>query len=251
MRSLQAVGKELLRGAVQLILPAVCAVCSRSLNPTEFNFCSECRSALTTDTFSTCPFCAATVGFHALVEDGCPQCRTSNLKFEKAIRLGPYEGLLREIILRMKNRNGETMAELIGELWAEHAEPRLREFAADFIIPVPLHWWRRWNRGYNQSEALAMMLASRLKIPCRPGWLRRIRNTPQQTSQTPSERKKNVRGAFRARSWTPIRGKRVLLVDDVLTTGSTCSEAARALREAGASQVSVAILARSHNLGKI
>jgi ComF family protein len=174
-----------------------------------------------------------------------------NLQFEKAIRLGPYENLLREIILRMKNQKGETLAELVGELWAEYAERRLRELAADVVIPVPLHWWRRWNRGYNQSEALAIMVASRLKIPCRPGWLRRIRHTPQQTSQTPSERKENVRGAFRARAWTPIQGKRVLLVDDVLTTGSTCSEAARALRQAGASHVNAAVLARSHNPGKI
>jgi len=251
MRSLQAAGKELLRGAVQLVFPAVCGACHRSLNADESNFCSECRPALTTDPFSTCPLCAATVGFHASVEQGCPQCRTSSLHFEKAIRLGPYENLLREIILRMKNRNGETLAELIGELWAEYAEARLRVFTPDVVIPVPLHWWRRWNRGYNQSEALATMLASRLKLPCRPSWLRRIRHTPQQTSQTPSERRENVRGAFRAGSWASLRGKRVLLVDDVLTTGSTCSEAARALRKAGASQVSVAVLARSHNSGKM
>jgi ComF family protein len=151
----------------------------------------------------------------------------------------------------MKNRNGETLAELIGELCAEYAEARLRKFAADVVIPVPLHWWRRWNRGYNQSEALAIMLALRLKLPCRPGWLRRIRHTPEQTSQTPSERRENVRGAFRAGSWASLRGKRVLLVDDVLTTGSTCSDAARALRKAGASQVAVAVLARSRNSGKM
>src|SRR6516225_3651564 len=119
MKRLQ-VGRELLQGAVQLVFPAVCGACSRSLNAGESNFCSECRSALTTDPFSTCPFCAATVGFHASVEDGCPQCRTANLHFEKAIRLGPYENLLREIILRMKNQKGETLAELVGELWAEY-----------------------------------------------------------------------------------------------------------------------------------
>ncbi len=251
MKSLPAAGRELFQGALQLIFPAVCGACNRSLTADESNFCSECRSALTTDPFSTCPFCAATIGSHASVQDGCPQCRASHFHFERALRLGPYEGLLREVILRLKNRDGETLAELIGELWAEHAAARLRDFAADVVIPVPLHWWRRWHRGYNQSETLAIMLASRLRVPCRPGWLRRIRHTPQQTSQTPAERKENVRGAFRARSWAPLRGKKVLLVDDVLTTGSTCHEAARALRKAGAVQVAVAVLARSHNPGKI
>jgi ComF family protein len=151
----------------------------------------------------------------------------------------------------MKNRNGETLAEMVGGLWAEHAETRLREAGADVVIPIPLHWWRRWSRGYNQSEALANMLASRLKLPCRPRWLRRIRHTPQQTLQTPTERKANVRGAFQARSMARLRGKNVLLVDDVLTTGSTCHEAARALRDAGAIQVMVAVLARSHNPGRM
>jgi ComF family protein len=151
------------------------------------------------------------------------------------------------MILRMKTLSGETLAEMIGGLWAEFSESRLQEVAADVVIPVPLHWWRRWRRGYNQSEALAIMLASRLSLPCRTGWLRRIRHTRQQTSQTPTDRKENVRGAFRARFGTRVRGKKVLLVDDVLTTGNTCSEAARALCEAGAKQVVVAVLARSHS----
>jgi ComF family protein len=159
--------------------------------------------------------------------------------------------LLRYIILRLKNSNGETLAEQVGALWAKCAEARLRQIAPDVVIPIPLHWWRRWKRGYNQSEALAIMLASRLKLPCRPGWLRRVRHTSQQTSQTPTERKENVRGAFRARSMAKLRGKKVLLVDDVLTTGSTCHDAALALREAGASQVVVAVLARSLNPGKL
>jgi predicted amidophosphoribosyltransferase len=93
------------------------------------------------------------------------------------------------------------------------------------------------------SCALARALAARLSLPCHPRWLRRIRNTPKQTAQTPTGRRENVRGAFRAPRRARLRGKAVLLVDDVLTTGSTCSEAARALREAGAARVVVAVLA--------
>jgi predicted amidophosphoribosyltransferase len=105
---------------------------------------------------------------------------------------------------------------------------------------------RRLRRGYNQSEILARPLAGRLRLPCRPGWLRRGRRTPQQTLQPPAGRRENVRGAFRARAGAGLRGRTVLLVDDVLTTGSTAHEAARALRQAGAARVVVAVLAHDH-----
>jgi predicted amidophosphoribosyltransferase len=111
---------------------------------------------------------------------------------------------------------------------------------------VPLHWRRRLARGYDQSAALARGLAARLGLPCATAVLRRIRNTPMQTLQTASGRPGNVRGAFRPRRPGALQGKAVLLMDDVMTTGSTANEAARALRESGAGRVVVAVLARSH-----
>jgi ComF family protein len=161
------------------------------------------------------------------------------------LRLGSYEGLLREVILRLKHLSGDGLAELLGELWAEHADAKLRDVHANAIVPVPLHWRRRWKRGYNQSLALARGLAARLRVPCRPSWLRRIRHTPEQTQQTPNARRGNVRGAFRAPAKI-LPGHTILLVDDVMTTGSTAHEAATALRNAGATRVIVAVLARAH-----
>jgi ComF family protein len=175
------------------------------------------------------------------VENGCPRCRDKVLHFETALRLGPYDGILRDVVLRLKHANGEGLADLMGALWAEHAQARLRQCGANVVIPVPLHWWRRLQRGYNQSEALAQTLADSLQLPCRPRWLRRLRHTPKQTLQTPAQRWDNVRGVFRARP--QVRGLSVLLVDDVLTTGGTASEAARALHAAGAARVVVAVLA--------
>src|SRR5262249_56284673 len=106
------------------------------------------------------------------------------------------------------------------------------------------HWRRRWRRGYNQSEVLAQALTDRLRVPCRPDWLRRVRHTPQQVGQSATERRENVRNAFAAPARAQLRGKTVLLVDDVLPTGSTASDAARALRTAGAARIVVAVLAR-------
>lgn len=165
--------------------------------------------------------------------------------FERVICLGPYDGLLRELILRLKQAAGEGVAEVLGQLWVEHSRDRLRELGGDFVIPVPLHWRRRWARGYNQSAILADCLARNLGLPCRPRWLRRIRFTPSQTEQSASTRRDNVRDAFRACPHPALKGRTVLLVDDVVTTGSTASEAARALRNAGAGQVVVAALAHA------
>jgi ComF family protein len=235
----------LAQGLLHLLYPGVCGACGRSLAPDQRHFCSSCRAALTADQHPTCPRCAATVGPFAHIAEGCPACRDSRYHFDRAVRLGPYQGLLRDLILRLKHAAGEALAETLGDTWAEHGGPRLRELGAQVVVPVPLHWWRRWTRGYNQSETLARALAARLRLPCRPGWLRRVRFTPQQTRQSPADRRTNVRGAFRARAGARLKGRTVLLVDDVLTTGSTCSEAARALRDAGAARVVVAVLAHS------
>ncbi len=235
---------DLGRGLLQLVLPGLCHACGTSLPVGQGAFCAACRTALTTDPHTTCPRCAGTVGPYTHLENGCPACRTSSFHFESVLRLGPYEGLLRDAILYMKHSSGEGLAERLGELWAEHASARLEAVGAGVVLPVPLHWRRRWGRGYNQSETLARALAARLHVPCQPRGLRRIRHTPKQTHQTPAARSANVQGAFRARG--RFAHQTVLLVDDVLTTGSTASEAARALRDAGAARVVVAVLARSH-----
>src|SRR6202035_2460535 len=99
--------------------------------------------------------------------------------------LGPYEGLLRELVLRMKDSSGEGLAEALGRLWGGHTGPDLQELGIGAVVPVPLHWWRRWRRGYTQSDALAHALAGFLRLPCRPGWLRRVRNTEQPARADP------------------------------------------------------------------
>jgi ComF family protein len=179
------------------------------------------------------------------VDGRCVACREEPFGFEEALRLGPYDGVLREAILRLKWHTGEGLAELLGEVWAERDAARFRAVGAEVVVPVPLHWRRRWQRGYNQSHSVAWGLSHRLALPYHPACLRRLRNTPSQTQQTPAGRKENVRGAFGARRGPHLAGRRVLLVDDVMTTGATASEAARALRTAGAARVAVAVLARA------
>jgi ComF family protein len=233
----------LARGIRQLIFPPVCARCEQLIpNPTD-DFCPDCIHALTNDPHFTCPRCASTVGQHSDVSDGCPSCQNDRLRYDSVFRLGAYDGALRDVVLAMKGRNGETMGECVARLWARHHAERFRALRPEVVIPIPLHWSRRLRRGHNQSEHLSAAVAKMLGVEHRPRWLRRIRRTPKQVHQLPSKRRENVRGAFRAARHAALKDRSVLLIDDVLTTGSTASEAARALRDAGAQPIHVAVLA--------
>jgi ComF family protein len=234
----------LANGLRQLVYPGVCAGCEALVANPEMDFCPDCDRALTADPHFACPRCAGTVGEFADVSNGCSECRGERFYFDSALRLGPYDGRLRDLILAMKNRPGEALADSVGRLWAVHHAERFRALGVDLVVPVALHWWRRLRRGFNQSEYLSGGIARSLGLEHRPGWLRRVRPTRSQTELSASERRENVRGAFRAGRGAILAGRSVLLIDDVLTTGSTASEAARALRVGGAGAVHVAVLAR-------
>ena len=173
----------------------------------------------------------------------CPNCRNEKYHFASAQRLGVYDGRLRDAILKVKNPHQEMLAETLGLFWSEHARSKLLQSNPQVLIPVPLHWRRRWARGFNQSESLARGLGLALKLPVLTWAVRRVRATPVQTSQTPADRRKNVVGAFRALRLSPVKDLRILLVDDVLTTGATSEAVTLALLEGGAAQVDVAVLA--------
>jgi ComF family protein len=149
------------------------------------------------------------------------------------------------MVLRLKHRSSEGLGELMGELFALQSLERLSGFGAEMIVPIPQHWWRRLCRGYNQSEALARGMGKRLRLPVVASCLRRTRRTLPQVSLTRQQRKENVRGAFAPRNLHLLQNRTILLVDDVMTTGATVHEAAKALRNGGASRVVVATLTRA------
>src|SRR5436853_337865 len=138
--SLTAAGTTLLRGFIHLLYPNTCWACGQDLHEDQNTFCQPCRTALITDPHPTCPRCSSSVGPFVNLQDGCNQCRNVSFAFDRAIRLGPYEGLLRDVILRLKSWHGEGLAEVVGRLWAQHAEANLRAEKPDVVVPVPLHW---------------------------------------------------------------------------------------------------------------
>jgi len=176
-----------------------------------------------------------------LDEEGrCALCRLGLAGFDGAYSYGAYEDELRELIHLFKYGRIETLAGPLGALLAL-ALPRSERF--DLVVPVPLHWWKRWRRGFNQSQLLSEQIARRINVPVRR-CLRRVKNTSAQAGLTNAKRRANVSLAFQAKPGV-LQGARILLVDDVMTTGSTAAACARALKSAGAKKVTLLTVARA------
>lgn len=165
-------------------------------------------------------------------------CRSGGRGFDEAFCYGSYEGTLRKLIHLFKYSGVRRLAQPLAALLAD-ALPRDRQF--DLVTAVPLHWRRRWQRGYNQAELLGRAIARARGIPS-ANVLRRVAATRAQAGLSNAQRRENVAGAFRARR--RVAGLRILIVDDVMTTGATLGACARALKKAGAKSVSVLSLAR-------
>lgn len=238
------------RAGSDFIYPSVCAYCGRELESpagaTEKgpSLCVDCRAGLVPEPGPSCRRCAAPVGPHLDTSDGCIHCRDERFAFETVVRLGVYDAMLRTVCLRSKHPGGEALAAAAAELLWDVAREGLRATGADLVLPVPQHWTRRLRRSHNPAETVGRILARRLHVPFRAHILCKVRRTPDQARLTPTERRTNLRGAFRARGGEWLSGRSILLADDVLTTGTTAQQAARTLRRAGARRVVVAVLAR-------
>lgn len=189
--------------------------------------CAACRTPFVT------PFPLDEAGL-------CGLCRRGMNGFDGAYSYGFYEGTLQKLIHLYKYAGVHTLSRPLAAVLSR-AMPRREEF--DFVTAVPMHWWKRWRRGFNQSELLTRELSKRTGIPME-SLLRKTRPGAPQAGLSDSARRRNVAGSFSARS-TMVDGSRVLLVDDVLTTGATASACALALKRAGAVRVSVLTLARA------
>ena len=212
-------------------------------------------------------FCHRCGGRFALsnnVEE-CSRCRTSEFRFKRAITLGEYENDLRWLVLRMKTDKTGILAISAAKVLANSRRTELENVQADYVMSVPMHRLRRKDRGVNSPDFIAEELGRRLKIPVVRHLVRRIRPTDLQYTLSQRARTENVSGAFAlrppplgeklinattGRRWSvaqspDLSDKNILLVDDILTTGSTCNAITKVLLAAGVRTVAVAVLARA------
>jgi ComF family protein len=175
----------------------------------------------------------------------CPACRDKTYAFDRARSLAVYEGALVQAILLLKFEQIEPLGSWFAERLAELVNGEGSKLSVDVVVPVPLHRERERERGYNQAALLSRPLARRLRLPHKAVLLMRTRARPDKRILTLEERWESVRGAFATRPGSQVDNLRVLLVDDVLTTGATLDACARALCEAGAKSVIGLTVARA------
>jgi ComF family protein len=235
---------EPLEAAVSLLYPSVCTICGRGVRANEY-LCNQCEAKAVRIVAPFCQKCSEPFEGSITSEFTCANCAHRTIHFDAAVSAYRGRGIVRQIIHEFKYGRQIHLRHLVAR-WVHAAldDERLRDSRFDVIVPVPLHATRQRERGFNQASLLAALLSAQTSIASKP-LLERIRYTTTQTTLDRSERMENLHNAFRLRKNADVRGLRVLLIDDVLTTGSTLSECARVLKRAGALSVHAATAARA------
>jgi ComF family protein len=238
-----------------LVFPRFCALCGmRCVLPA---VCDRCRDQILQGSGPACPRCGhflrTTHGApRAVAGDACGDCRGYALGFDGAFALAAYEGPVRRLCLRLKRATDAFLAPALVDLFDQARGDAIVDWLAlggsapAWVVPIPLHWRRRWARRYNQADALAVAFARLFRLRCVRA-LSRVRATRKLADLTRAERAVEMHGAFRAtaRARSRIAGRDAILVDDILTTGATCSAAARVLKRAGARRVLAVVMGRA------
>lgn len=245
LASLRSTTKQVVYAALDFIYPPACLFCGAdiaSLGPSAF--CDGCRQALAPLVLDSCRRCGAPVGPYLETNLGCIHCRNTPFHFDRVLCLGVYKDELKSACRRIKSPHTEPLATALGEILWQRERDNLEAAKISRVFCVPHHWTRRLFRSHNASETLARLFAKRLGAKMEAHRIVKTRRTSKQATLPGSERRKNLRDAFRVRRPQTIPGQNILLVDDVLTTGTTANRICRLLRKAGANTITVAVLAR-------
>jgi ComF family protein len=234
-----------------LLFPSDCRICRSPLTTiTTLPVCEPCLGQIVPLDGVLCRVCGEKL-FSSVAsgDDGalCGMCRRAEPRFRRAVAYGAYEGALRDLIHLFKYKGTKPAGRLLGSL-LNQAVAAMALPASLVVVPVPLWSGKRSARGFNQAEAIArtfMSFQTSSSIQLNTTILVRTRETASQTGLTRHQRRANVRGAFAVLKPEKVKGRSILIVDDVMTTGTTAGECARVLRRAGAKQVFVATVARA------
>ena len=239
--------KRLGHALLDLLYPLFCTLCGQKVSPDAGGLCASCLDRFVKNEPPFCPFC----GEGSLLRPEpafCPSCHGRPFVFDRAWAAFRYEGTVRDCLHHFKYREGKELAGPLGEALTRFAARHLPPEGIDAVVPVPLAPSRQRERGFNQAELLAKALSRTFRWELVKNALVRVRETVPQIALSREERRQNVEEAFRNRRENRLFGKRLLLIDDILTTGATVNACADALKETGAVSVCVLTLARGQGL---
>jgi len=237
--------KRFILGLGDLIFPPRCMACGILLTgPPDASFCGACFSGLRFVAPPLCACCGIPIA-GAGADHLCGDCLVARPPYAMARSVARYESVLHDVIHVFKYKGKITTGEVLGKMMADYVYPGFSIADYSLIVPVPLHPKRLRERGFNQAVILARQISRRFSIPLDFLTLKRRVFTEPQVSLGKELRTANVRGAFAVKDGKKVEGQRIILVDDVYTTGSTVKECAGALMKHGAAEVAVLTLARA------
>lgn len=244
-KSAERVVSPLCAAALGFVYPPECLLCGREIAQGTLAFCDSCLSRLKPRFPNDCPRCGAPVGQYVELSKGCGQCHRETFAFDRVIRLGVYDSDMRLACLRAKAKGGDAVARGLGSALVHEKRSLFEELDIDLAVPIPEHWTRRFLHAHYAAETLSREISRRLQIPWNRSLLTKLRRTPKQATSPTPQRRQQQQGSFGVNRGVDLAGKTLLLIDDILTTGSTASAAARALKNAGAKRVIVSVVAVS------
>jgi ComF family protein len=235
------------RGLWDAIWPGRCPLCRALLEPgAPPSLCGRCLALVKPLAAPLCVVCGRELSLASMPPGQvCGHCRLEPPAFDAARSFALYDGLLAQAIRRFKFRADRSILPALQGLMQQADADWLTAHDVDAVVPVPLHRARLAARGFNQAADLAAPVARRRAVPLIRGALVRVRDTEPQYGLSMQQRRENVKGAFRVDRPKKVRGGNIMLVDDIMTTGVTLNESARALKNAGAARVVVLTLART------
>lgn len=235
--------------AAELIYPSniYCICCENLIDDSRpYALCDHCLKNLRWAVGKTCASCGKLLQ-EGYGRDLCTDCTSHPHSFRRGYTCLAYGGNVKDMLLKFKHGQRAYYGKKLAQVMADRIEPE--ELDLDLILPVPMYRKKQQKRGYNQAEVMANQLGKLMEIPCEPRALIRLRDTPPMKGLGPEERRANMENAFTVPpKWgTMINGKRILLIDDIYTTGSTVDACSEILLAAGAVQVFVLTLAAGAN----
>lgn len=237
-----------LEGGLAFFYPEVCQICQRQrATAREGYVCGQCWSGEGGIQFLRPPWCdrcGLPFAGEITIPFECSNCRSLELHFDSARAAVAAKGLVLDVIHRYKYQRALWFEPFLADLFLRQAAPALAPSQWTLIVPVPLHPLKHREREFNQAERLARCLSVATKIPLNASVLQRVKYTRTQTQLSRNERTANVRNVFALKRKASVEGQRIVLVDDVFTTGATTSACARSLKAVGADAVCVWTLAR-------